>query len=137
MYNCKHSQKFLLAVLVFLLLAAGMFLGSALFGQSLLMVIFGFLVAGALSKILDRGMKPIDQRQKLDGYTIMQTRLWWLFLLGMWDGTYRVVMTTTPSAFGKTFILLTFALTFIIPILKLAMKPTRKAGRKTRLSLNL
>ena len=128
MNNHKKPQKFLTAVLVLLFLAVGIFLGSALFGQSLLAVIFGFLIAGVLSKIWDRGMKPNTQKQKLSGYTIMQTRLWWLVLLGMWDSTYRIVISTytSPSALGKIFVLLTFALTFIIPILKLVIKPQKK-----------
>ena len=139
MDNHKKSKKFLIAVLVLFSLAAGMFLGSALFGPSLLMVIFGFLVAGVLGKILDRGIKPIDQRQKLDGYTIMQTRLWWLFLLGMWDITYRIVMNTyaPPSALGRIFVILTLALTVLIPVLKLAIRPAKNKKGKKSVSLNL
>ncbi|MCL5793451.1 MAG: hypothetical protein M1138_01265 [Candidatus Thermoplasmatota archaeon] len=137
MKNQKKSQKILTAALVLLFLAVGEFLGLALFGQSLLMIIFGFLIAGVLSKTWDRGMKPRKERALLNFQTLMQSRLWWLLLLGMWDGTYRIVTSgyTSPSALGKMFVLLTFALTFIIPLLKLAVKSQKK--EKNSLSLNL
>ena len=139
MKNQKKSRKFLTAVLVLLFLAVGMFLGSALFGRSLLMVIFGFLVAGLLGKIWDRGMKPSNQRQNLDGHTIMQTRLWWLLLLGMWDAVYRIAMNTyaSPTNLGRIFLFLTLGLTVLIPILKLTIGPAKDKKERKTMSLNL
>ena len=113
----RGGLGFMVAMVVLEFLGIGSWIGHILFGLGLPFLVFAFLFAGLMTKILDRMLRPKKKRAKLNFETIMQSRLWWLFLVMMWS--IVVVSPTAPVAVGAAIFLFTIAITVVIPVLKL------------------